>query len=132
MTPMIDCVFQLLLFFLVASHFEDEARSMDEASLEAVLPEAAAAMPLVAQPTEIIINIDLNGRFFVGGQQREENELSDFLQQSQNNNPGNQSVIIRGDERADWKYVARVMSLCNKANITNYKVAVVPEALAVQ
>ncbi|MBM79441.1 MAG: biopolymer transporter ExbD [Planctomycetaceae bacterium] len=131
MTPMIDCVFQLLLFFLVASHFEEEAQSMEQSVLDSVLPEAAAAMPLVAQPQEITISIDMNGRFFLGRQQRSEIELSDFLERSQNNNPG-RMVIIRGDERADWKYVARVMSLCNKANITNYKVAVVPEALAVQ
>jgi hypothetical protein len=35
--------------------------------------------------------------------------------------------VIRGDETADWKYIARVMSLCNQAQINDYRVAVVPE-----
>ena len=35
MTPMIDCVFQLLLFFMVSSHFDEEARTSGEGSLDA-------------------------------------------------------------------------------------------------
>ena len=67
MTPMIDCVFQLLLFFLVASHFEEEAKVSGEGSLEANLPEAAAAMPMVMRPRELIININARGEFYIGG-----------------------------------------------------------------
>jgi biopolymer transport protein ExbD len=61
MTPMIDCVFQLLLFFLVASHFEEQARMTGEGELDANLPEAAAAMPMVMRPRELIVNIDSQG-----------------------------------------------------------------------
>ena len=39
----------------------------------------------------------------------------------------NQTVVIRGDEKANWKYIARVMSLCNQAKIKDYRVAVVPD-----
>ncbi len=127
MTPMIDCVFQLLLFFLVASHFEEQARALNEGELSATLPEAAAAMPMVSRPRELIINIDSKGKFFVGGDVRSETQLSQLLKQAQANNPGSQSVVIRGDETADWKYIARVMGLCNKADIKDYRVAVVPE-----
>ena len=127
MTPMIDCVFQLLLFFLVASHFEEQARMTGEGELDANLPEAAAAMPMVVRPRELIINIDGQGQFFVSGEQQSEPQLGTLLRRSQVDNPGNQSVVIRGDESADWKYIARVMSLCNQAQISDYRVAVVPE-----
>jgi len=130
MTPMIDCVFQLLLFFLVASQFDDEAKMSGEGALEANLPEAAAAMPMVMRPREMIININSRGEFYVGGDRRSEADIGQLLQRASTDNPGRQSVVIRGDEKADWKYVARVMSLCNQAQIRDYRVAVVPENAA--
>lgn len=125
MTPLIDCVFQLLLFFLVASHFEEQARMTNEGELEAALPEAAAAMPMTMKPQEMIVNINAQGQYFVGGNLETEPALAQRFQRAQLNNPGNHSVVIRGDEAADWKYIARVMSLCNQANIRDYRVAVV-------
>jgi len=127
MTPMIDCVFQLLLFFLVASHFDEEARVTGEGSLDANLPEAAAAMPMTMRPREMTININARGEFYVGGDRHAEPQLAERLRRSVVDNPGNQTVVIRGDEQADWKYIARVMSLCNQAGIKDYRVAVVPE-----
>lgn len=126
MTPMIDCVFQLLLFFLVVSQFEDEARLTTEGELAAKLPAVASAMPMVMKPKEMIINVDHWGRYVVSGQIHVEAELSTLLRRAEINNPGRQSIVIRGDERADWKYVARVMSLCNQAHIKDYRVAVIP------
>ena len=127
MTPLIDCVFQLLLFFLVASHFEEQARMTNEGELEAALPDAAAGMPMTMKPQELIVNINAAGQFYIGGNLETEPALAQRLQEAQLNNPGNQSVVIRGDEAADWKYIARVMSLCNQANIRDYRVAVVKE-----
>ena len=130
MTPMIDCVFQLLLFFMVASNFDEESKMSGEGSLDSNLPEAAAAMPMVARPREMIININARGEFYVGGQKHSEPQLAERLRRAVVDNPGNQSVIIRGDEKANWKYIARVMSLCNQAKIKDYRVAVIPEGEA--
>ncbi len=127
MTPMIDCVFQLLLFFMVASNFEEEAKTSGEGSLDANLPEAAAAMPMVMRPKEMMINVNSRGEFYVGGSRHSEPQLAERLRRSNVDNPGNQTVVIRGDESVDWKYIARVMSLCNQANIKDYRVAVIPE-----
>ena len=127
MTPMIDCVFQLLLFFLVASQFEEQARSAGEGELGANLPAVSEAMPMVMKPREIIVNVDDKGEFYVDGQLHSEAQLTERFGRAQNNNPGNQSVIIRGTENAEWKYVARVMGLCNQSEIVDYRVAVVPE-----
>jgi len=125
---MIDCVFQLLLFFLVASRFDDEARMTGEGSLESHLPEAAAAMPMVMRPKEMTVNVNAKGEYFVGGELHSEQQLADRLERGQINNPGTQTVIIRGDQKADWKSIARVMGLCNKANIKDYRVAVIDES----
>jgi biopolymer transport protein ExbD len=128
MTPIIDCVFQLLLFFLVASRFEEESRTGTEGELAAELPSAAEAMPLVAKPREVIVNVNRQGRFIVSSQALSEPDLAALFHRAVTDNPGRQTVLIRGDERANWKYVARVMSLCNQAGIKDYRVAVVPES----
>src|SRR5262245_894561 len=128
MTPIIDCVFQLLLFFLVASRFEEESRTGTEGELAAELPSAAEAMPLVAKPREVIVNVNRQGRFIVSSQALSEPDLAALFHRAVADNPGRQTVLIRGDERANWKYVARVMSLCNQAGIKDYRVAVVPES----
>ena len=127
MTPMIDCVFQLLLFFLVASNFQEQARISGEGELGANLPSVASAMPMTMRPREMIVNVDTDGRFFLDGELFTEQQLSQRLVRAQTDNPGNQSVVIRGNEGADWKYVARVMSLCNQSEIRDYRVAVIPQ-----
>jgi biopolymer transport protein ExbD len=126
MTPMIDCVFQLLLFFMVASRFEEESRAAGESGLDANLPDAVSAMPMVMKPKEMVVNITESGEFYVSGDVLTEGQLAERLTQAGINNPGTQPVVIRGDERADWKYIARVMSLCNQAKIRDYRVAVQP------
>lgn len=127
MTPMIDCVFQLLLFFLVASNFQEQARISGEGELGANLPSVAAAMPMVMRPREMIVNVDAKGDIFLDGERLTEDQLSDRFRRVQTDNPGNQSVVIRGNEGADWKFVARIMSLCNQAEIQDYRVAVIAE-----
>jgi biopolymer transport protein ExbD len=127
MTPMIDCVFQLLLFFLVASNFQEQARISGEGELGANLPSVAAAMPMVMRPREMIVNVDSEGDIYLDGERFSEEQVAQRFRRAQADNPGNQSVVIRGNEGADWKFVARIMSLCNEAEIQDYRVAVIAE-----
>ena len=61
LTPLIDIVFLLLIFFLVATRFAEEDRELD-----VVLPTASEAQPLVVQPQQIFVNIDQDGTFYLG------------------------------------------------------------------
>ncbi len=94
MTPLIDVVFQLLLFFIVATRFADEERQM-----ELPLPDASEAMPITYVPEELVINITEDGRYFVQRRDLGENELEDLLKQVAANNPANQAVRIHDDKR---------------------------------
>jgi biopolymer transport protein ExbD len=123
LTPIIDVVFLLLIFFLVATRFEEEERSLD-----VVLPQASEAMPLVAKPKELFVNVDDRGRYFVSGQFVTEAELEAALVQAAANNPGRQTVIIRADKRCVWQFIVTVMDLCNKAGIRDYRVTAEPSA----
>ena len=117
LTPLIDVVFLLLIFFLVATRFEQEDRELD-----VVLPSASEAKPMTVQPQELFVNIDHDGKVFVGGKVLDEQELLRLLQETAVNKVG-QSVIIRADKRVQFSYVALVRNLCNRAGIFDYTVA---------
>ena len=117
LTPMIDVVFLLLIFFLVATKFEEQERALD-----VVLPQASEAMPLSSKPKELFVNVSREGRYIVNGQQLDDAALLIALQQAAANNPGRQTVIIRGDKRCPLQFVVSVMNLCNKARIRDYRV----------
>ena len=117
LTPLIDCVFLLLIFFLVASKFAEEERELD-----VLLPEASEAQPLTGKPREMFVNIDQQGRYFVTGKLMDLAELERVLKAAWVNNPGRASVIIRADRRCQVEYLVAAMNACNKANIRDYKI----------
>ena len=122
LTPMIDMVFNLLIFFMVVSQFASAERD-----LKVVLPEGSEAMPLTVKPKEIFINVDKDGRYFIRGREITQAELLQTLVQAAINNPASQSVIIRADKRAAWDFVANAMRLCNQAGIRDYSAALSEE-----
>jgi len=115
MTPIIDVVFQLLLFFLVATRFAAEDRELD-----VMLPAASEAKPLIAQPREMFVNIDHQGRYFVQGKIVSGDEVEHILRQAAADNPANQSVVIRADRRVQLDSAVFVMNACNKVGIFDY------------
>ncbi len=118
LTPLIDVVFLLLIFFLVATRFAQEDRE-----LPVQLPAASSAMPMTMEPQELVVNIDQNGVYFVNGSTMDAVGLEKMMSQAVTDNPLNQSVIIRGDRRVALQHVVTVMDLCNKLGIANYKVS---------
>jgi biopolymer transport protein ExbD len=122
LTPMMDMVFNLLIFFMVVTSFEKADRD-----LKVVLPDGSEAMPLTARPQQIFVNIDQAGRYFVRSQQLDPAALDKLLKQAALNNPANQTVVIRADKRAAWDFVATAMRLCNQAGIRDYSASLADE-----
>lgn len=116
LTPLIDVVFQLLLFFLVATRFAAEDRELD-----VMLPAASEARPLMAQPRELFVNIDHQGQFYIQGRVVSGDEVSQLLRQAAINNPAHQSVVIRADKRVQLDAAVFVMNACNQAGISDYR-----------
>jgi biopolymer transport protein ExbD len=117
LTPLIDVVFLLLIFFLVATRFAQEDRELD-----VLLPSASEAKPLIVQPKELFVNVDKDGRYFVDGKTLTGEEVESVLRQAAADNPVNQSVIIRADRRVQFDFVVTVMNACNRVGITDYTV----------
>lgn len=112
LTPLIDVVFLLLIFFLVATRFADEDRELD-----VNLPRASEAVPLVVKPKEIFVNIDVAGNYFLGGQLMPLTKVQEVLEVAKANNPITQSVIIRADKRSELDYSVQVINLCKKIGV---------------
>ena len=114
-TPLIDVVFLLLIFFLVSSRFAEEERELD-----VNLPSVSEALPATVQPEELVVNIDREGRFFIEGAFRQLEQVEQILNRARANNPLTQAVVIRADKEANWDSVATALNLCKKCGISEY------------
>ena len=115
LTPVIDVVFLLLIFFLVATRYDQEERE-----LNVVLPEVTQAQPLSMTP-ELVINVMRDGKYRIVQQEMTEQQLGQIIRESHKNNP-HQSALIRGDGDVALKYAVKVMGLCNKVGM-EYRIA---------
>lgn len=117
LTPMIDVVFLLLIFFLVATRFAEEDRK-----LEVILPSASEAMPMTVEPRHLIINIDEQGDYFVEGNRMNLEDLDRVLEHATVNNPLSQAVNVRADKRVPFDAVVQVLDLCKRYAVENYSI----------
>ena len=111
MTPLIDMVFLLLIFFLVATTFKEAEREMQIA-----LPFTDAAGPISTALREIIINVAEDGSIIVAGQTMSAGQLNALVNQAVKQNE-NQKVTIRGDKNTVYQNIASVLDVCKGAGI---------------
>lgn len=112
MTPLIDIVFLLLIFFLVTTRFEEE-----DHELEVMLPTASEAKPLIVKPKEIFINIDSEGVYHMASETIDLERMESQLSKASVNNPSGQTVVIRADKRCEWDSVVAAINACQRAGI---------------
>lgn len=117
LTPLIDVVFLLLIFFLVTSEFEEEERRLD-----IVLPTATSAVPMTSKPREVVVDINNAGDLYLSGKSINLDELQEFLEAAVANNPTSQTVIIRADRTTAFQPVVSVMDVCNQTGVSDYSV----------
>ena len=115
--PLIDMVFLLLIFFLVASSLSQEER---EQGLQ--LPRTSkAAQPMSAAPEQLIINILHDGSMKVSGGTVKPETLRNMLVTIARDEP-ERRILIRADERCMFKYFAGVLNLSSDCGINPVKV----------
>lgn len=111
MTPIIDMVFLLLIFFLVATTFRQEEREMQVA-----LPIAQSAGPLSTALRELIVNVNEQGQIVVSGRTMDLESLRTLIADAVRAHP-QQKVTVRGDRRVAYGAVVQVLDLCKGAGI---------------
>jgi len=114
-TPLIDVVFLLLIFFLVSSRFSEEERELD-----LNLPSVTQSLPAMAQPHELVINIDQEGRYYIDGAFRQLEQVEQILRRAKTNNPLTQTVVIRADKKTECEPMLVAIGICKKVGINEY------------
>lgn len=123
MTPMIDVVFLLIIFFLVSSHLVRQ-----ETQMELELPVAVSGDDDTQEPApRITVNVDANGTLWVAGQQVPPEQLSQQLGAAREKQGDDLEVRIRGSRDAQYGSVEPIMLACTQVGIWNVKYAVYRE-----
>ena len=115
-SPLLDVMFILIIFFLATATFREE----EETDLEVKLPESTIApATLSAKPKTIIINVHEDGTYLVNNpvsHRREKMDMSTLRQELADAlkvNPG-QKVLVRADRKAYHEAVAQAMARCKE------------------
>lgn len=121
MTPMIDVVFQMIIFFIVTI-------KMDENINEEIELEEARQGPLYDNdnPLTLVIEVDRRGWLSIGNVQFSESQLRNVVR-GRFNRLGTFPVMIRADRRTLHKDVRRVMDMCTEAGIWRIDFAAIKE-----
>ncbi|MEA3410577.1 MAG: biopolymer transporter ExbD [Pseudomonadota bacterium] len=118
LTPLIDVVFLLLIFFMVTTTFDRHAE------LKVDLPEASAE-PSVA-PKEIIeLIVDAGGRYFLNGQpvvNTRPETLTAALRKVRDGRR-NPPLIIRADARTPHQSVVTAMDVAGRIGLQRMSIA---------
>ena len=114
MTPLVDVVFQLLIFFLLTSTYVQVERA-SSTSVPVELPESNLSAN-DQLPEEIIVSINQDGEVFFGDDVVTLEELAMRLVRTANNNPKS-IVLVRGDQRVPYGRIGQVMSIVRASGL---------------
>ena len=108
LAPMIDVVFLLLIFFMVATTFVKREKEM-----AVDLPQAESGEEPSETPDMVIINILQDGTVKVDGQVLDVQALLSYLERVARKNPDT-PVDIRGDQGMEHRHLVAAMDACQK------------------
>src|SRR5262245_50238087 len=120
MTPMIDVVFQLIIFFLLSSHLAKQ-----ETRYELPLPAADSGEK---QPPDeqawLTINVLADGTAMFAGRAMPAGELMRQLTERRNVHGDDLEVRIRSDRSVEYSRIEPILLACARAGIWNVSFAV--------
>ena len=122
LTPMIDIVFLLIIFFMVGTKFSELERKIGLR-----VPEVSHAEALTAAPEPRVVNVYRDGAITLDRTPVTLQELTQTLAatRSQYSDLG---VLVRGDASGRFQNVAEVLNACKQADVRELGIAVRPTA----
>lgn len=121
-TPLIDVVFLLLIFFMVTTTFQKDAE------LNINLPQASATETAdKTKPIEITVN--QSGRYYINGKELTNGRPQTIQNALQEASLGqkDRALVIRGDAKANYQNVITVMDVASKLGLVNISLATAQE-----
>jgi biopolymer transport protein ExbD len=122
MTPLLDLVLQLVMFFMMCANF-----LMEESNQEVVLPVAQMAKPPDSKETSLVfLNVDKEGKVLVSGRNpmnlaAAKTFLSGEYSDAKRRSPNKQVptlIILRAHKDTTFAKVFDVMSVCKSVGFT--------------
>jgi biopolymer transport protein ExbD len=120
LTPVIDIMFLLLIFFMVGTQFTD-----DERHTAIKLPTASETLSVTSLPDPATVNVTSNGEVYLDGDPVGLSDLERRLAEMRQNYPG-QAVLIRGDGAGDYQNIVDVLAAVKRAGVTGVSLASLP------
>lgn len=115
MTPMIDVVFQLIIFFLVSSHL-----ARQEVQLELPLPVAESGTVAQESPARrLTVNVLADGTLTLSGRTVAPADLVERLREARREVESEIEVRVRSDRRVPYRRIEPVLLSCARAGIWN-------------
>ena len=116
MGPLIDCVFLLLIFFMVATTLSKPHRE-----LEINLPHSAAAIKTKSDVTTLIIEATRDGAFYIDSQRMTKTLLHQQLRQAAIDHP-HRHVRIDADRQTAAQHLVYLMDMLQFEGMKNVHV----------
>jgi biopolymer transport protein ExbD len=110
---LIDCIFFLLMFFMVATSFKQQDVKRREKDIPIVLPTSSAT--LVAEDTSrqspLVLTLDAQGKVYIDQSPVSLQALHDRLRDEAARNPA-RPIRLDGDRRTAYQHIVHVLDLC--------------------
>ena len=123
MTPMIDVVFQLIIFFVVTAAMQDKA--METNVLMAMAPNGP--VETVKDPRTVTVDVVADGTIQIMKSRISEERLFTVLNNARKTSGQSTPIVIRGDLTAKHEAIKRVMDICGKAGLWKIRFAALKE-----
>lgn len=111
LTPMIDVVFLLLIFFMLSSSF------VQVSGIPVVLPKAAASSNMSVD--KLVVSIDKHNQLYFDDHRMNWADMTEKLQKCKVDWHAN-TVIIRADRSTEYGSVVKMMSLARSLGLNVY------------
>lgn len=118
LTPMIDVVFLLIIFFMVGTKFTELERKI---GLQ--VPEVSQAGALTAAPEKKVVNVYQDGHLALDQEPVTLDELTARLAEARSHYQ-DLGVLIRGDGQGTFQRVAEVLGACKQAGVAELGISV--------
>ena len=113
-TPLIDVVFLLLIFFMVSTTFDKQAQ------IEIKLPEAESSTVVDKDPKVISIGINTEGKYYVNNEELLKSDADTLKRMliKVSNNKTDLPVVISADGKAPHQSVVTVLDVASQLGMT--------------
>jgi biopolymer transport protein ExbD len=118
LTPMIDVVFLLIIFFMVGTQYSELERS-----IELEVPRVTDSGALTAAPEKRVVNVFRDGKVTLDREMVSLEQLAGSLARAHEEYP-DIGVIVRGDGSGPFQRVAEVLNACKQAGISELAISV--------